>query len=95
MKRSNTTKMVSTTSIYALAPGTNVVITPASMTGITVGMLLVIGGENSGFTGKGEYASVNSKTSTTFKADLAHYHEAGAWINEDGGVPPNAVMWGT
>jgi hypothetical protein len=63
-----------TTLSNAIKAGSNVMVTPADMTGITVGMPLAVGGVNpSIFT---ETVFVKSRTGTTFTADFIFDHAA-------------------
>lgn len=63
-------KAVSTTSSTTIAAGSNVVVTPASMNNIEVGMMLNFANG----TGTAEDVKVKSVTATTFTADFVNNH---------------------
>lgn len=78
---------VSTTSATSIAAGSNVVVTPASMAGITSGMMLNIANG----VGTPEDVLVKSITSTTFTADFLNRHVGAYTIISRRGIFLNKV----
>ncbi len=75
-----------TTVAAAISAGSNQVVTPASMNGISVGTVLDVDpGNVDGGNVVEEQVTVTAVTSTTFTATFAQSHNAGCVIN---GVPP-------